>query len=62
MAVPEGETEGQPDTEAAGEVVGVLPEGTHSLVMQAYWSVTEANGEFRGGAVDLGYHLEHTRS
>jgi hypothetical protein len=62
MAVPEGETEGQPDPKGTWTVLTVLPEGTYTLDVQACWSVTEDDGKFRGGAGGFHCELEHTRS
>jgi hypothetical protein len=42
IAVPEGSQD--------GAVIAELPEGTHSLDIQAYWGTVDADGKFRGGS------------
>lgn len=51
VAVPEGNQPGFPDPDENGVVIAALPEGTHSLDIQAYWSVTDNDGKFGGGAI-----------
>jgi hypothetical protein len=50
VAVPEGSQPGVPDPEENGAVIAVLPEGTHSLDVQAYWGTVDDDGKFRGGS------------
>lgn len=40
-----------PSPEDLPEFIVELPEGTHALDIQAFWSVTDPDGKFRGGAV-----------
>jgi hypothetical protein len=50
VAIPEGRQPGVPGRSGKRAVICTLPEGTHSLDIQAYWSVTGEDGRFRGGA------------
>lgn len=57
VLMPEGKP-GEPDWGMYGTPLGPLPEGTHTLDIQAYWTVTEADGKFRGGAEGMKIELE----
>lgn len=41
-----------------GTILAPLPDGTYLLDIQAYWQVTDPDGQFRGGAA--GYKAEMT--
>jgi hypothetical protein len=52
VLMPEGKP-GEPDWGMNGTPLGAPPEGTHTLDIQAYWSVTDPDGKFRGGVAGM---------
>lgn len=59
VLMPEG-SPGEPDWGLNGTPLGPLPEGTHTLDIQAYWHVTGTDGKFRGGATGMKIELEES--
>jgi hypothetical protein len=41
----------------AGKNLIELPEGTHKVHIEAYWSVAETDSAFRGGITEIDFEL-----
>lgn len=59
VLMPEGNP-GEPDWVMNGMPLGPLPEGTHTLDIQAHWHVTGPDGKFQGGATGMKIDLEES--